>query len=105
MQNGEYSNNPYLAHLSEQNNKFYSNSHNNSLKYQPGKSTEESQLEIENASTNFFTGNPYTKQYKDILKKRIQLPVFKKRAEFLNLIHNNQILILVGETGSGKTTQ
>ncbi|OUM56692.1 hypothetical protein PIROE2DRAFT_36351, partial [Piromyces sp. E2] len=25
--------------------------------------------------------------------------------EFLNLIHNNQMILLVGETGSGKTTQ
>ena len=29
----------------------------------------------------------------------------KQRREFLELIHKNQILVLVGETGSGKTTQ
>lgn len=34
-----------------------------------------------------------------------QLPVHKQREECLDLVRNNQITILVGETGSGKTTQ
>lgn len=36
---------------------------------------------------------------------RQSLPVFQYREKFLDLIEVNQILIVVGETGSGKTTQ
>ena len=36
---------------------------------------------------------------------RKSLPVFKFREQFLSAIEANQVLIVVGETGSGKTTQ
>lgn len=38
-------------------------------------------------------------------EERKILPIFKFRAEILKLVRNNQVTILVGETGSGKTTQ
>lgn len=34
-----------------------------------------------------------------------QLPISEKREEIAELINNNQVVILAGETGSGKTTQ
>jgi ATP-dependent helicase HrpA len=34
-----------------------------------------------------------------------QLPICQKREEILGLIRDNQVLVLAGETGSGKTTQ
>lgn len=34
-----------------------------------------------------------------------QLPISEKRADIAELIANNQVVILAGETGSGKTTQ
>ncbi|OXU27468.1 hypothetical protein TSAR_011206 [Trichomalopsis sarcophagae] len=37
--------------------------------------------------------------------KRITLPVFEYRADFMRLLAQHQCIILVGETGSGKTTQ
>lgn len=33
------------------------------------------------------------------------LPIYKYREELLQLIRDNQVIIMVGETGSGKTTQ
>lgn len=40
-----------------------------------------------------------------ILEGRKRLPVYAYRNEFLAALKDNQVLILVGETGSGKTTQ
>lgn len=40
-----------------------------------------------------------------IQEVRKSLPVYKKRQEFLDLMELNQIVVIVGETGSGKTTQ
>lgn len=42
---------------------------------------------------------------KTIEEKRKTLPVYQYRKEFLSAIEQYQILIVVGETGSGKTTQ
>eukprot|EP00243_Klebsormidium_subtile_P011213 TRINITY_DN6285_c0_g2_i1.p1 TRINITY_DN6285_c0_g2~~TRINITY_DN6285_c0_g2_i1.p1 ORF type:complete len:720 (-),score=219.60 TRINITY_DN6285_c0_g2_i1:163-2322(-) len=54
---------------------------------------------------NTMTGRPYTQRYFDILDKRKTLPVWQQKAEFIKMLAANQIIILVGETGSGKTTQ
>ncbi|XP_003748450.1 ATP-dependent DNA/RNA helicase DHX36 [Galendromus occidentalis] len=40
-----------------------------------------------------------------IKASRVKLPVFKARAEVLRTISENQVTIISGETGSGKTTQ
>lgn len=40
-----------------------------------------------------------------IKEVRESLPVFSLRSEFLQKVEENQVLIVVGETGSGKTTQ
>lgn len=42
---------------------------------------------------------------KSLQEMRKLLPVFQYRKELLEAVENNQILIVVGETGSGKTTQ
>src|SRR3954449_5495613 len=34
-----------------------------------------------------------------------QLPVSARRAELLDVIRDNQVVVVAGETGSGKTTQ
>eukprot|EP00656_Telonema_subtile_P018829 TRINITY_DN20221_c0_g1_i3.p1 TRINITY_DN20221_c0_g1~~TRINITY_DN20221_c0_g1_i3.p1 ORF type:complete len:896 (+),score=330.60 TRINITY_DN20221_c0_g1_i3:191-2878(+) len=38
-------------------------------------------------------------------ESRRKLPVFPYRGDFLQAMHDHQVLVLVGETGSGKTTQ
>ncbi|XP_060834128.1 ATP-dependent RNA helicase DHX15 homolog isoform X2 [Rhopalosiphum padi] len=55
--------------------------------------------------TNPYTNLPFTPKYFELHKKRIQLPVFEYKEEFMSLLKNNQCIVLVGETGSGKTTQ
>jgi len=45
------------------------------------------------------------KSKKPIKDQREGLPIFKLRNELLQAIHDNQVLIVIGETGSGKTTQ
>ena len=39
------------------------------------------------------------------MDKRKDLPVWQQRQDFKGILSTNQTLILVGETGSGKTTQ
>lgn len=67
--------------------------------------TAEEAEKLENAPVNPFTGNPYSEKYYGILKVRRDLPVHAQRAEFLKIYQENQIMVFVGETGSGKTTQ
>ncbi|KAG7261899.1 hypothetical protein CRUP_014536 [Coryphaenoides rupestris] len=40
-----------------------------------------------------------------ILEQRESLPIYKLKEQLIQAVHDNQILIVVGETGSGKTTQ
>lgn len=54
---------------------------------------------------NRWTGKPYSQRYYEILEKRKTLPVWHQKDEFFQALKKSQSLILVGETGSGKTTQ
>jgi len=54
---------------------------------------------------NPYTMLPYTPKYYELYKKRITLPVFEYRTDFMRLLSQHQCIVLVGETGSGKTTQ
>ena len=42
---------------------------------------------------------------KSVREQREYLPIFAVREELLRVIRDNQIIVIVGETGSGKTTQ
>lgn len=42
---------------------------------------------------------------KTIAQQRRSLPVFTVRDELMTVIRENQVVVVVGETGSGKTTQ
>ncbi|XP_064193712.1 putative pre-mRNA-splicing factor ATP-dependent RNA helicase PRP1 isoform X3 [Anguilla rostrata] len=54
---------------------------------------------------NPFTNLPHTPRFYEILKKRLQLPVWEYRERFADILNRHQSFVLVGETGSGKTTQ
>lgn len=55
--------------------------------------------------TNYLTGKPYSENYYKILETRQKLPAYDSRHKLVELMQEYQVLILVGETGSGKTTQ
>lgn len=54
---------------------------------------------------NPLTGVAYTPRFYELLEQRQRLPAWAGREEFLKQMANNQVVCLVGETGSGKTTQ
>lgn len=60
---------------------------------------------VTNSLINRWNARPYSQRYFEILEKRKTLPVWHQKEEFLQVLKDNQTLILVGETGSGKTTQ
>ncbi|KAF9591099.1 hypothetical protein IFM89_001443 [Coptis chinensis] len=62
-------------------------------------------LVFNNSLINKWTGRAYSPNYYGILEKRKSLPVWQQKQEFFQVLNANQTLILVGETGSGKTTQ
>lgn len=62
-------------------------------------------MKFEDGPNNMFNGNELSKKYFDILKVRRDLPVHVQRQQFLDTFHSTQIMVFVGETGSGKTTQ
>ncbi|CCW60625.1 unnamed protein product [Phytomonas sp. EM1] len=55
--------------------------------------------------TNPFTGRPYSPSYFNILEARHKLPVYEKKELIQKTVLANPLTLLVGETGSGKTTQ
>ncbi|XP_062083856.1 DExH-box ATP-dependent RNA helicase DExH7, chloroplastic isoform X2 [Humulus lupulus] len=44
-------------------------------------------------------------KYKDMLKTRASLPIAQLKGDILQLLKDNNVLVVCGETGSGKTTQ
>lgn len=46
-----------------------------------------------------------TEQYQSLFKERAKLPAWKAKAELLQAFKTNRVVVCVGETGSGKTTQ
>ncbi|KAL7746999.1 DEAH-box ATP-dependent RNA helicase prp43 [Sorochytrium milnesiophthora] len=99
--------NPYLAHHRSESpaSSPYNGKSNPFAGWTRGSTTAEQARALEDGPINPFTGRPYSNRYRDILKKRRDLPVSSQRDEFLKLVHDNQMLVFVGETGSGKTTQ
>ncbi|XP_071736859.1 DExH-box ATP-dependent RNA helicase DExH7, chloroplastic [Rutidosis leptorrhynchoides] len=45
------------------------------------------------------------KKYKDMLKSRAALPIAELKRDILRLLKENDVLVICGETGCGKTTQ
>ena len=52
---------------------------------------------------NPFTDMTYSDNYKELAKKWSNFPMYSKREESIKAIYNNQVLLVVSGTGSGKT--
>lgn len=65
--------------------------------------------------TDFKAGQKYARhmgtsdttdsKHRQILSQRRSLPVFAVRQQLMTIIRENSVVVIVGETGSGKTTQ
>ncbi|KAF1817271.1 pre-mRNA-splicing factor ATP-dependent RNA helicase PRP43 [Eremomyces bilateralis CBS 781.70] len=109
--------NPYLAHMYEEQgvevNSYRGNGGYGGMKqsnsvlanFQRHKTTSEQAKKAEDGPQNPITDRQLSQQYFNILQTRRGLPVHAQRDEFLALYQKSQILVFVGETGSGKTTQ
>ncbi|GLI72666.1 DEAH-box ATP-dependent RNA helicase prp43 [Penicillium ochrochloron] len=103
MDAGDPKDNPYLAHLYEDTNGADKSSA--LAKFKRHQTTAALAKKAEDGDVNPFSGQPFSTKYFSILKSRRDLPVHAQRDEFLQLYQQSQILVFVGETGSGKTTQ
>ncbi|GJJ14273.1 DEAH-box ATP-dependent RNA helicase prp43 [Clathrus columnatus] len=101
------SENPYLAHHKKGTN----SSTQNSTKehplhgFLPRRVTASQVQKALEGDVNPFTNRPHSAQYKKILETRKKLPVYAQMSDFYKTFTENQIMVMVGETGSGKTTQ
>ena len=57
------------------------------------------------SETNPWTGDAYSSKYHKILEGRLKLPVYQFKQKLLDAVASSQIVVVEGETGSGKTTQ
>lgn len=64
-----------------------------------------SEMDELNAIKNLKGDLAFLNPSEKILKERETLPIYPYREEQLKKIRDNQVVVLVGETGSGKTTQ
>lgn len=85
----------------------------------PEDSNEGNETLDEEGNVDYKDGNTFAKHMKSqksgsasefsrtktITEQRQFLPVYTVREELLNIVRENQITVIVGETGSGKTTQ
>ena len=50
---------------------------------------------------NPWTGYPYSAKYHSILATRVKLPVYQFKEKLIEVVKENQIVVVEGETGSG----
>ncbi|KAG8862914.1 DEAH-box ATP-dependent RNA helicase prp43 [Tulasnella sp. 330] len=102
--------NPYLAHHNVKSSTKSNQSNDPFHGLMPRKVTAKQAQAImrmveQESNVNPFTKLPLSSQYKKILEARKKLPVFAQMHEFYEMYSKNQIIVMIGETGSGKTTQ
>jgi len=93
--------NPYLPHPKASTKSYVDPFHG----FIPRKVDAAAAKSILDGNTNPFTKLPYTEKYKSMLEGRKKLPVYAQMEEFYRMFNENQITVMIGETGTGKTTQ
>ncbi|KAL0248120.1 hypothetical protein GEMRC1_003356 [Eukaryota sp. GEM-RC1] len=73
----------------------------------PLKQSRHSSSSMSNDSSyiNQLTDEDFSGRYWQLLKRRQELPIWSFKDKLLSSVEKNQVTVLVGETGSGKTTQ
>ncbi|KAH6970886.1 hypothetical protein BKA56DRAFT_128737 [Ilyonectria sp. MPI-CAGE-AT-0026] len=66
------------------------------------KTTAEQAVTLEDGNAHPFRAGLHASRYFEILKVRRQLPVSGTRQSFLDAYHQNQVIVLSSDTGSGK---
>ncbi|KAK9796942.1 putative RNA helicase [Seiridium cardinale] len=69
------------------------------------KTAEEWAKNLEDGEINPVSGQPFSSRYYGLLEGCRKLPVAQHRGESLDMYHANQVMLVVSEAGSGKTTQ
>lgn len=54
---------------------------------------------------NFLNGRPYSQTFYKLMETRQSLPAWQARKKIVDLVKDLQVVVLQGDTGSGKTTQ
>ncbi|TFK64444.1 P-loop containing nucleoside triphosphate hydrolase protein [Pluteus cervinus] len=103
----DFTDNPYLAHRAPKKGASIPNAAAQEplFGFMPRRVTGVQARKALEHDVNPFTKKPLTSQYKKILEARKKLPVYAQMDEFFKTFNDNQIIVMVGETGSGKTTQ
>lgn len=52
-----------------------------------------------------YSGTKTVKAFGETQRQRSLLPIYQFKEQFINAVHHNQVVVVVGETGSGKSTQ
>lgn len=60
-------------------------------------------LDPKGINNNPLNEKPYSDEYKELAKKWSTFPAYKKANEIINAIKENQVILIVSKTGSGKT--
>jgi len=60
-------------------------------------------LDPEGKNDNPLTNTPYSQNYKDLAKKWSILPAYKHIKDIIKKVEQNQVILVVSTTGSGKT--
>lgn len=60
-------------------------------------------LDPDGLNPNPLTNNPYSDSYKELSKKWREFPAYEKAEEIIQSITDNQVILVISGTGSGKT--
>jgi len=60
---------------------------------------------LDPVSRRQYSGTKTVGDYEEIRKQKLRLPIYQFKEQFVNAVSYNQVTVVVGETGSGKSTQ